>query len=46
MRKIRRIRIRTIRGGTILRPYVNKRKRLMLGKGKRIKNKEEVLFHN
>ena len=42
MRKIRRktIRSRTIRtisGGNISRPYVNKRKRLILGKEKRIK---------
>ena len=41
MRKIRRktIRKRTIRmisGGNISRPYVNKRKRLILGGGKRI----------
>ena len=44
MRKIitRRKIIRTIRGsgsgsGKVLRPYVNKRNRLILGKGKRIK---------
>ena len=40
MRKIRRRRrrtIRTISGGNISRPYVNKRKRLILGEGKRIK---------
>ena len=40
MRKIRRRRrrtIRTISGGNISRPYVNKRKRFILGKGKRIK---------
>ena len=38
MRKIiiRRM-IRTISGGNISRPYVNKRKRLILGEGKRIK---------
>ena len=29
--------IRTISGGKISRPYVNKRKRLILGEGKRIK---------
>ena len=29
--------IRTISGGNISGPYVNKRKRLMLGEGKRIK---------
>ena len=38
MRKtIRRRTIRTISGGNISRPYVNKRKRLILGEGKRIK---------
>ena len=39
MRKIikRRRSIRTISGGNISRPYVNKRKRLLLGEGKRIK---------
>ena len=39
MRKIRRRRrtIRTISGGNISRPYVKKRKRLILGEGKRIK---------
>ena len=45
MRKIRRRRrkiIRTIRGGgsgsgKVSRPYVNKRNRLILGEGKRIK---------
>ena len=42
MRKIIRIRIRTIRGRgstgkKVSRPYVNKRNRLMLGEGKRIK---------
>ena len=40
MRKIRRrrrktIRRRTITGGNISRPYVNKRNRLVLGKGKK-----------
>ena len=34
---IRRRTIRTIRGGNISRPYVNKRKRLILGEGKRTK---------
>ena len=34
---IRRRTIRTISGGNISRPYVNKRKRLILGEGKRIK---------
>ena len=29
--------IRTISGGNISRPYLNKRKRLILSKGKRIK---------
>ena len=38
MRKIiRRRTIRTISGGNISRPYVSKRKRLILGQGKRIK---------
>ena len=36
MRKIRKRR-RTITGGNISRPYVNKRNRLILGKGKKIK---------
>ena len=31
------IRRRTITGGNISRPYVNKRNRLILGKGKKIK---------
>ena len=47
MRKIRRRKrkkIRTIRGGgsssgKVSRPYVNKRNRLILGEGKRIKKK-------
>ena len=34
---IRRRTIRTSSGGNISRPYVNKRKRLILGEGKRIK---------
>ena len=34
---IRRRTIRTISGGNISQPYVNKRKRLILGEGKRIK---------
>ena len=34
---IRRRTIRTISGGNISRPYVNKRKRLILGEGKRLK---------
>ena len=34
---IRRRTIRTISGGNISRPYVNKRKSLMLGEGKIIK---------
>ena len=34
---IRRRTIRTISGGNISRPYVNKRKRLILDEGKRIK---------
>ena len=34
---IRRRTIRTISGGHISRPYVNKRKRLIISKGKRIK---------
>ena len=42
MRKIIRTKtirrtIRTISGGNISQPYVNKRKRLILSKGKRIK---------
>ena len=41
MRKIRRRKrrrtIRTISGGNVSRPYVNKRNRLILGEGKRIK---------
>ena len=41
MRKIRRRKrrrtIRTISSGNISRPYVNKRNRLILGEGKRIK---------
>ena len=34
---IRRRTIRMISGGSISRPYVNRRKRLILGEGKRIK---------
>ena len=34
---IRRRTIRTISGGNISRPYLNKRKKLILGEGKRIK---------
>ena len=34
---IRRRTIRTISGGNISRPYVNKRNRLILGEGKRMK---------
>ena len=37
MRKIRKRRRRAITGGNISRPYVNKRNRLILGEGKKIK---------
>ena len=38
---IRRRTIRTISGGNISRPSVNKRKRLILSKGKRIKKQRD-----
>ena len=41
MIKIRKRRRRTITGGNISRPYVNKRNRLILGKGKKIKKQRD-----